>query len=321
VKYKEVGRILNNLGMTLRGKKIKHTPVPNNYTKIPNELFGKVMKPTDKLVLMRLYYYPEDWVLAYTRIAEEVGIGKTTIKESWKRLKEKGYIIETDTHFIINLNGSGNDPKAIGTASGLEENQGAGNDHSEVQKTDMSGSVSGHSLVRETTQNGTPNVPNEQDNTKEEKELNKKKEEESVVGDCGVVSDFATQPFGVAPSSPPQSQLGTEKKETVSKYTSNENERLILLRGYSDYLQLNPDSDYTFTTYEDILILVVYGYEGYTNNWEISNWEQVISLLSPKGNIQNYNTHINNYAAAIVKNSNYREKLFNLRQQLISSNK
>ena len=307
--------------MKLRGKKIYHTPVINQFTKIPNELFGIKMNHIDKLVLMRLYYYPPDFKLAYTRLANELAIGDTTIKDSWKRLKENGYIIENSEYYKINLNGTGNDPKDKGTGNGHQQDQGTLDGHREVREMDVLGSVSGRTIVQETTHNGTGDVPNEEEKTKEEKELNKNKEEPLVVEVGGVSSDVATQPFGVAPSSPPPTQLSDEKKKTVSKYTSNENERLVLLTYYNDYLKNNPKTELSFDLYEDILMLVMYGYEDYTNNWEITKWQEVINLLTSQDNIQLYNSHFNNYLKGILeKKSNLIEILKNLRQQLIDSN-
>jgi len=306
--------------MKLRGKKILRKPVDKDYTKIPNELFGIKMNPIDKLVLMRLYYHREDYILAYTRLAQELSIGITTIKESWKRLKRHGYIIEQGEYYRINLNGTGNDPKDIGTASGRKQNQGTGNDTAKGLEMDVTGSASGHTMVQKTTLIGTGDVPNEEEKTKEEKELKKTKEEPLVVGVGGVVSDSATHPFGVASSSPPQPQPSDEKK-TISKYTSNENERLTLLTGYGDYLNNNSNSKLSFSSYEDILMLVVYGLED-ENNYEITNWREVISLLSPQGNIQVYNTHVNKYLKGFADNvANTQQVLRQLRQKLIASNK
>lgn len=307
--------------MKLRGKKILRKPVDKDYTKIPNELFGLKMNPIDKLVLMRLHYHREDYILAYTRLAQELAISKTTIKESWKRLKRDGYIVEQGEYYRINLNGTGNDPKNIGTASGPKGNQGTGTDHGKVRDMDYTGSASGPRKVRETTLIGTGDVPNEEDKTKEEKELNKNKEEPLVVGVGGKVSDSATHPSGVAPSSPHQTQLSDEKKKTSSKYTSNENERLILLNGFSDYLNHNPNSKLVFSSYEDILMLTVYGLEDNTNDFIITKWREIISLLTLSGNIQHYNTHINNYAEKFIDNiENSQGVLKQLRQQLIASN-
>ncbi len=308
--------------MKLRGKKVFHNPVINNFTKVPNELFGIKMNHIDKLVLMRLYYYPKDYVLAYTRMAQELSIGETTIKESWKRLKKNGYVIEDDDYYKINLNGTGNDPKDIGTASGRKKNQGTGDVSEKVQEMDTTGSASGRTMVQETTLNGTGDVSNEEEKTKEEKELNKTNEEPLVVGVGGVVSDSATTPDGVASSSPPQPQLNDEKKKTVSKYTSDENERLILLGGFNDYLDNNPKSELTFCNYEDILMLVVYGYEAYANKWEITKWQEIISLLKIQGNIQVYNSQINNYGKGLKANvENTQQVLKEFKQQFIASNK
>jgi len=311
--------------MKLRGKKIYHTPVMNNFTKIPNELFGIKMNHIDKLVLMRLYYYPKDFVLAFTRIAKELGIGVTTIKESWKRLKRNGYIIETDEYYKINLSGTGNDHKDIGTASVPKHNQGTGNDLAKVREMDVPESVSDHRLVQVKTLNDTGDVPNEEE-TKEEKENNKTKEQpldvgKMVVGDCGVSSDVATHPFGVAPSPPPQPQLCDEKKITTSKYTSNENERLILLNAYNDYLNHNPNSKLTFDRYEDILLFEVAAYEEYSNKWNITKWEEVISRLTPERNIQYYNHFINSLDEELTKNDgNCQQLLVDLKKQIIASN-
>lgn len=308
--------------MKLRGKKIHHDPVVRNYTKIPNELFGIKMNHVDKLVLMRLYYHDEKYVLAYTRLAQELAIGITTIKDSWKRLKRNGYITESSEHYIINLNGTGKDPMDIGTASGRKHNHGTGTDPTNVREMDAIQSASGRTLVQETTLIGTGDVPNEEDKTKEEEELNKSKEEPLVVGVGGVVSDSATSPSGVAPSSPPQPQLNDERKKTISKYTLNENERLILLGSYNEYLNNNPNSELSFSQYEDILTFVIYGYEGHTNNWKITKWKEIINLLKSQGNIQIYNTHINNYGWALKENfDNSQQILKQLKQQLIKSNK
>lgn len=84
--------------MKLRGKKVLHNPVNTDFTKIPNELFAIKMNHINKLVLMRLYYYPPDFILAFTRLSQELSIGRTTIKDSWKRLKKQGYIIEIESN-------------------------------------------------------------------------------------------------------------------------------------------------------------------------------------------------------------------------------
>lgn len=308
--------------MKLRGKKVFHNPVPNNYTKVPNELWGIKMNHVDKLVLMHLYYYPPDFILAYTRIANEISIGETTIKDSWKRLKKNGYVIEDGEYYKINLSGTGNDHKCIGTDSGLEQNQGTGNDSAKVQEMDTTGSASGHRLVQETTLIGTADVPNEEEKTKEEKELKKNNEEPQVVGVGGVVSDSATHPFGVASSSPPPTQLSDESKKTISKFTSNENERMILLGGFNDFLKNEEHVGWEFSTYEDLLMLTVYGHEDHTNNYQITDWQEIISLLTPQGNIQVYNTHVEKYANRFAEDiDSTRNVMRKLRQQLIASNK
>lgn len=305
--------------MKLRGKKVFHNPVPNNFTMVPNELFGIKMNHVDKLVLMRLYYYRPDFVLAYTRLAEELGIGKTTIKESWKRLKQNRYIIEDDNFYKIN-GGTGTDPNTLGTASGHKQTQGTGTDHSMVREKDSIESASGHRKVQEPTLIGTAEVPNEEKKTKEEKELNKTNEEEPlVVGVGDVVSDSATHPFGVAPSSPPQPQLSDEKKETISKYTSNEDECEILQVCYSEYQKRFPDSNLTFSNYEDLLMYTIHRIELESSHHEITNLHEIIQILSHEGRTKIYNTHINKSLSKLKENIDEQEKYKELRQQLINS--
>jgi biotin operon repressor len=304
--------------MKLRGKKVHHAPVVSNYTKIPNELFGIKLNHVDKLVLMRLYYYPSDFVLAYTRLAQELSIGKTTIKESWKRLKQNGYIIEQGEYYIINLNGTGNDHKDIGTASGRKHDHGTGTDPTKVRDMDVLGSASGHTMVQEKTHIGAGEVPNEEE-TKEEEELNKTKEEPLVVGVGGVVSDSATHPFGVASSSPPPTQLSDENK-SISKYTSNEDEYQILQVGYSEYLKRFPDSNVTYSNYEDLLMYTIHRIELESSHHEITNLHEIINILSHEGRAKIYNTHINNSLSYLKEDIDEQEKFKKLRQQLINSN-
>ncbi|MEX0596277.1 MAG: hypothetical protein WD512_07230, partial [Candidatus Paceibacterota bacterium] len=129
--------------MELRGKKIKRELVEKDFTKIPNELFGIKMNHIDKLVLMRLYFYPPNWVLPYTRIAKELSIGLTTIKDSWKRLIKNGYIVEQGEYYIINLNGTGDVPTVRETTL-----NGTGDVPTMVREMDIPKSGDGHTLVR-----------------------------------------------------------------------------------------------------------------------------------------------------------------------------
>lgn len=305
--------------MKLRGKKVFHEPVDKDFTKIPNELFGIKMNHVDKLVLMRLYYHDKNYVLAYTRLAQELSIGKTTIKESWKRLKENGYIIENGEYYIINLKGTGNDPNSIGTASGHKQTQSTGNDHSMVQQMDIPESASDHGLVQETTLIGTADVPNEED-TKEEDELNKTKEEPLDVGDCVVVSDSATTPDGVAPSSPPQPQLSDKKKKSISKYTSDKDECVLLQDGFSEYQKRFPDSNLTFSNYEDLLMYTVHRIELASSGREITNSNEIFRIISPQGLIKSYNSNIIFSLSELKENrDNIQEKFKRLRQQFVKS--
>lgn len=88
--------------MKLRGKKLSIQNVKEDFTKVPNQIFtSELLNPTEKLILMRLHYYPANWILAYTRIGKELGLRDDTIIKWWSSLKAKGIIVEDDNTYSI----------------------------------------------------------------------------------------------------------------------------------------------------------------------------------------------------------------------------
>lgn len=90
--------------MKLRGKRINRVDAKDNFTKIPNKLIeAKNLKPIDFRIICYLYSTPPKWILAYTRMAKDFGCDKKTILSSWKRLLKNGIIVETPTHYQVDL--------------------------------------------------------------------------------------------------------------------------------------------------------------------------------------------------------------------------
>jgi hypothetical protein len=149
----------------LRGKKlIIHHP-KESFTKVPNSiLFAKNLKPVEKLILIQLHYYPSNWKLAYTRMADDLSIRKDTLIKYWYSLIEKGFIISTDKTYAIDY------VLLVGTNYEKRTHDGTKNVLSE-------GTKSVPTMVRNSSLNGTQGVPIEEE-TKEEDLLNKTKEED-----------------------------------------------------------------------------------------------------------------------------------------------
>ena len=77
----------------------------SNFSKIPNEIWDikdKSITSTDKLILIYLHRFSQNWNVYYTSIPKSLGIDKSNFLKRWKLLVERNYLIVTDNSITIN---------------------------------------------------------------------------------------------------------------------------------------------------------------------------------------------------------------------------
>jgi len=171
----------------LRGKRVISVNHTENFSKVKNTMWNiPNISSTDTLILMKLNTYPSNWVLAYTRLADDLGKDKTNIIKRWKKLIKSGHIIETESTYSVNysLIEQGGEKQPEINSGEKQPLQKATNQGGEKQP-DVGGEKQPTKVVK-SIQIGGEKQPNEQDIKDKERESKTKEQEENQNSEVGI---------------------------------------------------------------------------------------------------------------------------------------
>jgi len=231
----------------LNGKRVVLDSLKDNYTRIPNALFNATgLTPIERLILMRLYSYPNPWILAYTRLGNELDLDKSTIIRNWKSLKEKGWIVEAENTYYLNLGRTNQQVLEVAQSNLLTTEVSAKQTFTEVVESNLGGTEQPSEVAQSNIQGGAEQPIEVAQNyqaggakqpiviTKEEDLKNKITEQ--VVEGFELVGPVTPTPYGASATGP---ELVKEKKPLV---LDSEIYRALFNRFNQDY----PDKSFEF---------------------------------------------------------------------------
>lgn len=178
----------------LRGKKTALKNFTENFTKVPNLiLHAQGITAIDKLILIELQSYSTrpEYVLAYTRLANDLHIDKSNLIKRWKVLEAKGYIyVSKNDRWSINYD------LLSQVVSDHLKSQVVLNHHTTEVGSSMppsSGSLRPPTKVVSDHLNGSLTLPTEEYNKEEDKEIKNKEIKNKEEDKAKIEKDMITK--------------------------------------------------------------------------------------------------------------------------------